>query len=79
MLLEKSTIETIQSSSSSMILEEFSEWYEGNSVAISFSKSFNDINIKVPHQLKVIIVALKLFMDEYGEEPNSTVKINVEY
>lgn len=79
MLLEISTVELIQGSSSSTILKEFIKWQEGVAVDRCFQKAFNDINSQVPHGLKVIIVAMKIFMDEYGEEPSSTIKINVEY
>lgn len=79
MILETRTIELIQGSSSQMILEEFSEWYNGGPVERTFQKAFNDINSEVPHQLKVIIVALKIFMDEFGEVEQDTIKIDLEY
>lgn len=79
MILETRTIELIQGSSSKIILEEFTKWYEGDPVERTFQKAFNDINSEVPHGLKVIIVAMKIFMDEFGEEEQDTIKINVEY
>lgn len=79
MILDTRTIELIQGSSSQIILEEFTKWYNGDQVDRTFQKAFNDINNEVPHQLKVIIVALKIFMDEYGEKEQDTIKIDVEY
>ena len=79
MTLDNSTIELIQGSSSSKIVEEFLKWLNGDPVERTFQKAFNDINSQTSHALKVIIVALKIFMDEYEEEPRSTINITVEY
>lgn len=79
MILETRTIELIQGSSAKTILKEFVKWYDGEAVERTFQRAFNDINTEVPHGLKVIIVAMKIFMDEYGEKEQDTVKIDVEY
>lgn len=79
MILETRTIELIQGSASQIILKEFAKWYNGDPVERTFQRAFNDINSEVPHGLKVIIVALKIFMDEYAEKEQDTVKIDVEY
>lgn len=79
MRLETSTIETIQGSAAVIIAEEFAKWMNTEPVERCMQKAFNDIYQETRIQATVIIVAMKIFMDDFTEVTQSKIEIEVNY
>lgn len=79
MRLETSTIETIQESAAVIIAKEFAKWINSEPVERCIQKAFNDIYQETRTQATVIIVAMKIFMGDYQEVPQSKIEIEVNY
>ena len=79
MRLETSTIETIQESAAVIIAKEFAKWINSEPVERCIQKAFNDIYQETRTQATVIIVAMKIFMGDYQEVPQSKIEIEVNH
>lgn len=79
MRLETQTIETLQGSSVVFIAVEFGKWINSEPVERMMQKAFNDIYNETRIQATVIIVAMKIFMDDFNEVPHSKIEIEVNY
>lgn len=79
MRLEQSTIEVIQGSAAVIIAKEFAKWINSEPVERYMQKAFNDIYQETRIQATVIIVAMKIFMDDFSEVPQSKIEIEVNY
>lgn len=79
MRLETSTIETIQGSAAVIIAQEFAKWINSEPVERCMQKAFNDIYQETRIQATVIIVAMKIFMDNFTEVTQSKIEIEVNY
>lgn len=79
MILETTTIETIQGSAAVIIAKEFAKWINSEPVERCMQKSFNDIYQETGTQATVIIIAMKIFMDDFKEVPHAKIEIEVNY
>lgn len=79
MILDLKTIDTIQGSAAVIIAKEFAEWINGEPVERTFQKAFDDIYSEIGLQARVIIVAIKIFMNDYEENEQTTINISMEY
>lgn len=79
MRLETSTIETLRGSGAVILATEFAKWINSEPVERCLQKAFNDIYQETRIQATVIIVAMKIFMDDFNEVPHSKIEIEVNY